>query len=1237
MMMSKWKKWLIGLLVVAAVVALITVLTRTDNNFEKKYAGYDLSEDVEGFSRADTSYDSYLLKYDDALAVTGLTDANRESASAWHDIYGDLYVVPAGNTAEWEITVAIEGDYGIEVEYTTPVEYTGAPVMALMLGEAELFNGSAAFVMPEIDTAIGTFEVEEGLTPEVVTEVVIVDENAAEETTEAAEEEVIPVVTKTLHNKQKVMLADAEGNEIKAHLVPGTYKLTVKCDDTDVVYEMIELRSKADRPAGKNYTVDMDDFTVEAGTAYTATTDDAEKDLKSYTHTSGLCTEADSVVTLKVNVEEAGYYYVLLDYYAVASRGVDIERIISINGEVPFDGAKTLCFSRMWTDKSKVRVINDGKVVFDGEGEAEVITVNGNAGVRVTKDKAILFEGEGTFETYTVKKDNQGNDIRPSQAEYFGWQQAYCRDDMGYETLPYQFYFVKGENTITLQAVNEPMIIGAITVTSVTSRATYEQYKAAAPEQVTMTAEGENYLQIVQGESAYLRSTPSLFPKYDRSSAATVPYSVDKTILNYIGGDSWNKPNEWIEWQFEVPEDGYYNITVKARQHYQRGALSCRSVYIDGVIPFEELSAVEFMYSTEWQMYTLGDKEGNAYRFYLTKGNHTIRLEATLGAMGEILKNMEDSIFRLNLIYRKILVLTGVNPDRFRDYDLKGKYPEVIDAMALEGRRLYKLVDDTVSITGQKSDRVAVAQTIAVQLEQFVKNNQRITESFTNFKDNITSLGTAMQNMSETKLDIDLVVISGEKAALPTYNDGFFAQMGHEIRSCVTSFFVDYNSLGDKYDEENDDNLIEVWITTGRDQSTILKTMIDDDFTPNYLTADGKQIHVNVKLVVADTLLTAVVAGNGPDVVLSLGSWFPVNYAMRNAVEDLTQFPDYNEVVSDFEPSALVAMTYRSYEKDADGEVVKDENGELKYHDGVYALPETQEYSLLFYRTDVLSEYDLKVPETWDELIAILPTLQGNNLSVGIPYPDIVVVDMSVLNSMIYQNDGAIYDEHGMKTEIDNESGVAAFKTYTSLYNDYGLPTVYDFVSRFRSGEMPIGISSYSAYNTLAVSAPEIRGLWDFALLPGTRKTGADGKEFIDRSVHAQGLTCMLIATDNETIKQNAWTFMKWWVSAETQVRFGREIESVLGSSARYATANKQALKQLAWTNDQLKVLQEQQSWTVGFREVAGGYSTTRHMTNAIRKVINDKDDVRETVMNYAKTINEEIKIKRQEFNLPTE
>ena len=873
----------------------------------------------------------------------------------------------------------------------------------------------------------------------------------------------------------------------------------------------------------------------------------------------GVLTADESELTWKVNVPKAGLYNIRLDYLTVESRGVDIEREIAINGEVPFTGASTLCFSRLWTDANEVR------------------------------------------------KDNQGNDIRPTQVERFEKQSAYCKDDMGYQTEPYAFYFNEGENELTIRAVNEPVILCAVSLTPIMKSPTYAEYAAAQPE-VSASEEALNYSQTIQGESAVLRSTPSLYGRYDRSSALTEPYSVSNSILNYIGGEPWTHPGEWIQWEFEVPEDGYYNISIKARQMYQRGALSARTVYIDGEIPFEDLEAVTFSYSTGWDMHTLSDKEGTPFRFWLKKGSHSIRMEVTMGEMGPVLKSVEDSIFRLNQIYRKILVLTGANPDKYRDYNLKRIYPEAIEAMDLESKRLYKIVDDTVAITGEKSDRIASAQTLAVQLETFVKKNERITESFQNFRDNITSLGTAMQNMAESKLDVDLIMVTGENVNVPEVRSNVFQDIIHEVRSCLSSYTVDYNSLGDKY--EDTDDVVEIWITTGRDQSTVLKNLVDNTFTAK------TGIKVNVKLVLQDAILPAVVAGNGPDVVLSLSGWFAVNYAMRNAVEDLTQFEDFEEVTKPFTKSILEPLTYNDSKKI-----------------GIYGLPETQDFAVLFYRKDVMEELGLAVPQTWDELIAELPTIQGNSLTIGINFPDIRVVDNSVLNSMIYQNGGEIYDKEAKHTLVDSEAGVAGFKQYTSLYNDYGLPVVFDFPSRFRSGEMPMGIQNYNMYNTLMVSAPEIRGLWDFTLFPGTMKE--DGT--IDHTAQTSGLCCMMIATNNETKKKNAWEFMKWWVSADAQVRFGREMESILGASARYQTANQDALTQLAWSDKQLKVLKEQMSQTRGFPEIAGGYSTQRHLINAVRKVINTKEDQRETLLTYARTINEEIKIKRREFNLPVD
>ena len=911
-------------------------------------------------------------------------------------------------------------------------------------------------------------------------------------------------------------------------------------------------------------------------------------------------TDINSYVTWPVDVPEAGFYNIYIEYLVPESHGVPAERSLLINDEQPFLDAKNLSFSRIWKDASAPKI------------------------------------------------DNQGNEIRPSQIEELDWQATYLQDDRGYIAEPYMFYFKAGANTITLGGENEPLVIRKISLTPVTELPSYDQYysnvyNAHNPNSTSDVA--KNFIDKVQGENSTTRSESSLYAKYDRSSPSTQPSSVTNTVLNYTGGEAWNINGQWIEWVFNVPEDGFYNITIKGRQNYSRGNVSTRKVYIDGVVPFKELEQVSFSYDNNWELKTLGKDDENPYYFWLEKGDHKLRLEATMGDLGDILQQIEDSTFRLNQMYRKILVYTGVAPDIYRDYHIDKVYPEVVQAMDLEMKRLYKIVDDYVEYSGQKAENIAPAQTLAQQLERFVEKPDKITVEFSTFKDNITALGTSTLNLTTTRLDVDYIVINGINTEPESDGENIFTKLWHEIKSFVASFFVDYNSVGDVYEGD----VLKVWVTTGRDQGTILKSMIDDDFTPN------TGIPVNVEIVMAGSLLNAVMANRGPDVVLTVGSDQPVNYALRGAAEDITQFADWQEVLA---PENFTASSYFQYQ-------LTDENG----HVGIYGLPETQTFNVMFYRKDVLQELgfvytaddpetqdptsgikvgDPKPPKTWQELIEMLPTIQGNNLSVGIPsaagssstgtastaimstYPD-----LSLYFTLLYQHGGTMYNEKGTKTTVNDEAGMAAFDQYVRFFNDYGLPTIYDATTRFRQGEMPIIVSPYSLYNTLMVSAPEIRGLWDFTVIPGTIREDENGNEILDYNAHIAGAATMMISTDDENIKKNGWEFMKWWVSEETQTRFGREIEALLGASARYATANRKAFKNLSWSAENVKVLDDQWQHTVGIAEVPGGYFTGRHISNAIRKVINDRDDTRETIIDYSRLIDDEIVKKRREFGLP--
>jgi len=865
-----------------------------------------------------------------------------------------------------------------------------------------------------------------------------------------------------------------------------------------------------------------------------------------------LRTEEESFIEYAVHIEKAGLYNVYIEYYPLPSRGIAIERSFKINGETPFLGADRLMLQRVWGDANDVR------------------------------------------------QDNQGNEIRPAQVEKPRWENAFFRDSLGYSTEPYEFYLDAGNHTIRLEGINEPAALRSLCLKAPVPAQDYREY-ARGIDALKYRNTDPDFMLKVQGEHALYRSDPSLYAIYDRSSGATDPPSVAKIKLNMIGGQSWRVAGQWIEWDFFVPEDGMYRFTVKGRQNYNRGFVSNRMVMIDGQVPCTELAAVPFTYSNKWKLATFRDDQGDIL-FPLERGRHSLRLQAAMGGMGEMLSVMEESVFRLNGIYRKILVLTGTEPDIYRDYRVNVVYPEIITAMALESKILYKLVDDLTAYSGERSAQAAATLTLARQLEMFVRRPDKIPRTMVNFKFNISALGDSLLALAQSQLDVDYIVISAADVKLPPVKENFFVAASHEIRSFLVSFFVDYNNLGDVYRKSA--NVVEVWMLAGRDQSTILKGMIDDTFTPK------TGIKVNVKLVAPDAVMPAVVAGTGPDAALTVPQVDPVNYAVRHAAIDVSKLPGYEELTREFSPSVMVPFRYAG---------------------GVYGLPETQYFHVMFYRKDIFAELNIEVPETWDELISILPIIQKNNMNVGIPSvatTEQINIDFSNFLAHLYQRNGSLYNEDGSRTMLAGETAIEAFDVYTKFFTHYKTPIVFNFLNRFRTGEMPLAFADYTNFNTLEVFAPELRGLWGFARMPGLRK--ADGS--IDRSVPTGTLASMIFS--NAKNPGHAWEFLKWWVSADTQLRFGRELESVMGAAARYPTANYDAFTRLSWGSEQMAVLREQRSWTVGTPEVPGGYYVSRHITNAVRRILNEGEDTRETLLDYSITINDELLKKRKEFGL---
>ena len=873
---------------------------------------------------------------------------------------------------------------------------------------------------------------------------------------------------------------------------------------------------------------------------------------------SPLLTKESGSVTWNVEVAEAGFYNIKVNYFPYEGKSSSVERTIYINGEVPFTGASNIVFHRLWAS----------------EGQPEV--------------------------------DIHGNDIRPSQIETPFWTNDFVKDSIGYVNEPYQFYFEEGTNSITIESVREPLLIDTIELLSVKQIKSYEEVYEMYQDMNYQVINQENIM--IQAEDVSYTSSPTLYPLNDRTSPLTMPSHPSLIKLNTIGGANWRVSGDQMTWTIDVETSGLYAISMRVKQKLASGMNVSRNIYINGEIPFAEMENYQFPFSNDWRIQTIGTLE-EPYLFYLEAGTHELSMEVSLGEYGPLIAQIQNSINNLNKLYREILVYTGPEPDPYRDYELVTRVDRLVERLDNERVNLSNIRQRIIEISGSKSEKTGILDTVILQLDDFVEKPREIHKNLSTYSANISSLGTLVILLSEQPLEIDYFVLHAPDAKLPQNKASWFKRTMFSIQSFFASFTTDYTAIG-QTDTGEINETIEVWLSVGKDQANILRKLIDESFTSE------TGIQVDLKLVNGAVLLPATLAGEGPDVAMGVTYNIPVNYAMRNAVYDLSKFADFADIKDRFMDSSMVGFEHEG---------------------GYYALPEQQIFLMMFYRTDIFEEIELEVPQTWDDVISMIPDLQKHNLEFYLPVPitqgNIVNLPSNpIFSTMFYQNDGEFYINGNTESGFNEGMGPEVFETWTRFYTDYSFPVEANFVNRFRSGQMPIGVTYYNIYNTLSVFAPEIRGKWDFSSVPGTEYIDEFGQSQIRRETVSTNTGVMIM--DQSSKKDASWEYLKWWTSTEVQVQFGREMEGILGAAARYPTANIDALAQLPWTVEEYQKLYEQWQWVRGIPEVPGGYMTGRHLDNAFRLVIDEFANPRETIYDYVQVINDEIEKKRREFGL---
>lgn len=886
-----------------------------------------------------------------------------------------------------------------------------------------------------------------------------------------------------------------------------------------------------------------------------------------------LLTSEKALVEFEVNVVQEGFYNLAVDYFPVEGKSSDIQRSIFVDGALPYGEMALLTFHRVW------------------------------------KYDIAHTTTENSATSYVWEKDNQGNDCKPGMVEAPEWMTSYCYDSDGYITTPLAIYLTKGTHTISMLSLKEPMLIRRLILENASSTKSYAEVKAQQDQSGAKATSGHKI--TIQGENALKSSSQMLYPQQDQSSPAVSPSSHKELLNNTIGGNSWRLVGQWIEWNFEVPETGYYNISLYDCQNFVRGIYVSRRIMIDGQVPFSELEDYGFRYGQSWREDVIGDAQGNPYSFYLEQGQHTIRMEVVLGDFSSIISEVEDCVKQLNNIYRKVIKVTGVSPDTYRDYQIETTLPELHDELVSVRGQLDAAITNLRALTGKKSDKETTLLTMRDQLDDLIKDGEYFVKVIGTYKINVRACGNWITSVIEQPLAIDRINIYSSDVTLKYQNTSFWSKLVYEIKRLFFSFIIDYNQIGNVAEESSTAPTITLWIGSGRDQANVIKAMIDETFTSEY------GINVNVQLVDMSTLLRAELAGEGPDVaiqvanttgiagqVLNTGNDTPVNYGIRNAALDLTQFSDLSEVAQQFSEASMIPFQF-------DG--------------ATYALPETTTFPVMFYRRDILAELGMDVPQTWNDVKVAMTILAKNQMEFG------MLPGEQIFAMMLYQNGGEYYSENGDRSALDSDVAVNVFKDYCEFYTDYKLDKETSVEERFRTGECPIIIADYTIYNNLVVSAPDIAGLWDFVPVPGTVKE--DGT--IDRSTGCTGLASIIMA--NTKYPQECWEFLKWWTSADVQTQYGREMESLMGSAARVPTANLEAFENMPWPVDDFRALEEAFAWVKGIPQVPGGYYSWRNVNNAFYTVTTETDTAspREELMDKVIYINAEIDYKRQELNLP--
>ncbi|MCL2084654.1 MAG: extracellular solute-binding protein [Oscillospiraceae bacterium] len=678
---------------------------------------------------------------------------------------------------------------------------------------------------------------------------------------------------------------------------------------------------------------------------------------------------------------------------------------------------------------------------------------------------------------------------------------------------------------------------------------------------------------MLEAENYTLKSDSFIRAKGIRNPALS-PYDTHRRIMNTIEQSSWKTAGQKILWTFEAPESGYYKVGFRYSQYSRPGKLSYRRLEIDGAHYSDAHLQVPFA-PTRMDEYKNYIPSGDAV--YLEKGTHTLALTAVLGPEEDVYHDLTRILHDIADMGMDLKKLTAGNTDKNRTWDMDAYLPGIPGRLLQAADELEQCYSRLSSSPGVEpvyaSDLIYAAEI----LRNICKDTRKLPNKVNLISEGDTSvsasIGNVLQQLIETPLSLDRIYLTSG-AALPADSAPFFTSAGESILAFINTFSKGAGQAGYAADGSMASNELQVWAGMSMQHAEILQQLIDRD----YNAANRTNIQLSI-MPDAQKLVLASAAGAGPDVVMGVPFHLPYDFAIRGAAKNLLEYGDFLDFYSRrYNIEGLVPLCY-------DG--------------GVYGAVESVNFQVLYYRKDIVEKLNLTIPDTWDDVISMMPELLRHEMNFNVSLANnIGFKTFNTTGPFLYQNGGHFYNSDGLSSGFTQEASVKGFAQMTDLFLAYSLSEyIANFFNAFRYGEAPIGVGGFDMYMRLSVAAPELKGLWDIALTPGQRA----GDEIL-RYQSAAGTACMIFSDSDRT--DEAWTFLKWWLSDETQIKFSYLIENTYGTEYRWNTANLSAFSQLPYPEEHKPVILEQLSWQRENLRHPAGYMVERESSNIWNNVV---------------------------------